>query len=185
MSLFELEDEVDAGPLYGQRSFAVGPRSRIAELVAAAETASLALIEECLPAIADGKLVPTAQTGAPSYCLQRVPDDGWIDWSCSAEEIDTLIRAVGRPYAGAMTALHSTKVFLWSAEPVPHVQVYGMPGQITRLPGDPDPCVVTGEGVLAIRDASDAEGRSVLPDIRKASQQRFGGTRQATRTEMH
>lgn len=176
VSLFELEDEVDAGPLYGQRSFAIGPRSRIGDLVAAAETASLALIEECLPAIAEGRLVSTPQTGTPSYCLQRVPDDGWIDWSWSAEKIDRLIRAVGRPYAGAVTSLHSTKVFVWSAEPIQDVLVYGMPGQITRLPGDSDPCVVTGEGVLAIRDATGAEGRSVLVELCKASQQRFDGT---------
>ena len=173
VSLFELGDGIDDGPLYGRRTFPIGPRSRIAELVTAAEATALDILSECMPALASGDLVPTPQEGTPSYCLQRFPDDGWIDWHRPAAEIDRLVRAVGRPYPGAFTLFRETAVFVWAAEPLTSFEVYGIPGQIARLPGEDDPCVVTGDGVLVLRDASDPAGRPLLGDLRKAAHQRF------------
>ena len=173
VSLFELGDGVDDGPLYGQKAFAIGERARIADLIAASQSAALALVAECLPAVADGRLAPTPQTGVPSYCLQRSPEDGWVDWRCSADDIDLLVRAVGRPYPGAFALLGSTRVFIWAAEPVPDVEIHGVAGQIARLPGHANPVVVTGRGVLAIQDATDASGRSLMTELVKAANQRF------------
>jgi len=174
VSLFELGDEVDDGPIYGQQRIPIGPNTRIGDLVDAAHRAALEIVSKCIPALAEGRLAPKPQAGTPSYCLQRTPDDGWIDWRRPTAQIDRLVRAVGRPYPGAATVLGGQKLTVWGADPVPDVQVYGVPGQITRLPADEDPCVVTGDGVLAIREATDMHGESVLGALRKASQSRLG-----------
>ena len=173
VSLFELGDGVDDGPLYGQRKFAIRTRARISDLVEEAERSSLALVEECIPALAAGTLRPAPQAGTPTYCLQRSPRDGWIDWHRSTEQIDLLIRAVGHPYPGAYTRFGSEVVYIWDAEPIPGVQVYGAPGQIARLPDESDAVVVTGDGVLAVREATDSSGAPVTATLRRSANQCF------------
>ena len=105
MTLFELGDGVDDGPIYGQKRIAVGPRTTVGELVIAAEAAALELVGECLPGIAQGTLRPHAQSGTPSYGLQRAPEDGRLEWWRTAIELDRLVRAVGKPYPGAFAEL--------------------------------------------------------------------------------
>ena len=47
-----------------------------------------------------------------SYCAQRTPDDGIIDWHESAHSILRFIRAVGEPYPGAFTFCEGEKLFI-------------------------------------------------------------------------
>jgi methionyl-tRNA formyltransferase len=174
VSMFMLGAGVDDGPLLGQRSFAIGPRATIAELVDLARDASLELVREVLPAVAGGTLKPTPQVGTPTYGQQRRPEDGRIEWSRSAEEIDRLVRAVGRPYPGAFTYLDGEQVTIWAAEPMTDVEVLGSPGQLWRSDGG-EIGVVTGSGVLMIRDATGESSASVLDALRSASNRRFDG----------
>jgi methionyl-tRNA formyltransferase len=133
VTLFELGDGVDDGPVYGQRSFAIEPRATIGELVALAERATLDLVADVLPAVVSGSAEPVPQSGTPSYCLQRTPDDGRIDWRRSAPEIDRLIRAVGRPYPGARTTFDGRDVRIWAATPLEDgPAVYGAPRRAVR-----------------------------------------------------
>jgi len=174
ISLFVLGDGVDDGFLYGQERFPIGPRTTIGELVQAAEHSALKLIETYLPAISDRRSNPQPQVGKPTYCLQRSPEDGAIDWSKPASEIDRLVRAVGRPYPGAYSWFESRKVCIWTAEPMADpVQVSGARGQIARIPEAGDPIVVTGDGNLVIHEATDETGADVMLELRKASNKRF------------
>lgn len=173
ISLFALGDGVDDGPIYGQHRVAIGPRSTVGELVAAVEGAALELVGECLPALAAGTLKPKPQIGTPSYGLQRNPEDGRIDWHQSAEAIDRLVRAVGRPYPGAFGEFQGDRIVIWRSEPRRAPKVLGAPGQIARLPDDADPVAVTGHGLLAIREATTAAGDDVMPKLRRAANQRF------------
>jgi methionyl-tRNA formyltransferase len=45
-----------------------------------------------------------------SYYGGRKPEDGRIDWSCSAAEIHNLIRGVAPPYPGAFTDVEAQRV---------------------------------------------------------------------------
>jgi methionyl-tRNA formyltransferase len=173
MSLFALGDGIDDGPIYGQRRVAIAPRSTVGELVAAVEQAALDLISECLPAVAAGTLEPRQQSGSPSYGLQRNAEDGRIDWRGPADAIDRLVRAVGRPYPGAFGDLQGERIMIWKSEPRALPKVHGAPGQIARIPDDADPVAVTGSGLLAIREATTANGDDALPRLRRAANQRF------------
>lgn len=172
VSLFEMNDEIDAGPLYGQVGIPIGPRTDVGDLVEAAAGATRSLVESCLPRIADGSLVPAAQRGTPSYGLQRCPADGAIDWRRPASGIDRLVRAVTRPYPGATTAIDGRTVTVWKAEPAA-VDVHGAPGQIWAPAGATAPCVVTGDGALAIGDACLDDGADAVPILRGMNQRRF------------
>ena len=173
ISMFALSDEVDAGSLYGQVEIPIGPRTIISELVAAVEAASLTLVTDCLAAVEAGTMVMQAQTGAPTYCLQRTPEDGRIDWRANAEDIDRLVRAVSRPYPGAFSAFDGRKITFWRTEIAsPTMVVYGVPGQIARVAEERDPIIVTGRGSLVIKEA-DIEGDDALPLLRKSGHMRL------------
>jgi len=174
VTLFELGDGVDDGPIYGQRSFRIGERATIGELVEQAERATLEVIDEVLPRLLRGEIEPVPQTGTPSYALQRTPVDGRIDWRRPAVELDVLVRAVGRPYPGARTRFDGEELIVWAAEPLDSsLRVLGMPGQVARIPEEADPCVVTGEGALVLRDVTDAVGAPRLEQLRRAANRRF------------
>ncbi len=173
MSLFALGDGVDDGPIYGQRRLPIGPRTTVGELAAAAEAAALDLVAECLPAIAAGTLEPRPQSGTPSYGLQRGPEDGRIDWRRPAVEIDRLVRAVSRPYPGAFAELDGKRVVIWRAEPREQPAVFGAPGQICRLPGESDPLIVTGRGLIVVREATTDTGNDAMPELRRAANRRL------------
>jgi methionyl-tRNA formyltransferase len=173
VSLFELSDGVDDGPLYGQKSFPIGASTTVGELVAASREAALDLISECLPAIASGRLAPWPQEGAPSYGLQRVPEDGCIDWTCNADDIHCLIRAIGHPYPGAYTWLGDERILIWQAGAPLRLPVHGAPGQVFRIPNSSDVAVVTGDGLLALQQASTGTGEDALPLLRKSANRRL------------
>lgn len=174
ITMFALGDGIDDGPLYGQERFSVGACATIGELVQAAQAGALRLVERCLSEIAAGRLKPIPQSGNPSYCLQRIPDDGAIDWNMSSVDIDCLVRAVSRPYPGAFCWFEETKVMIWSSEPGSRkLIVLGKPGQIARIPEEKDPLVVTGDGYLVIHEATDEHGQDLLPMLRRASNRRF------------
>lgn len=160
VSLLELGEGVDDGPLYDQRRFPIAAHDYIGDLVAKAEAVTLEMLRETFPNILSGALQPRPQHGEPLYCLQRQPSDGIIDWRRPAADIARLVRAVSRPYPGARTVFESTEVTIWRAcvaesKPV----VHGVPGQIVRLREfGTSPGIVTGSGVLLLEEVEGAGG---------------------------
>ena len=171
VSVFALADATDAGELYGQREIAIGRRTSVTELVAAVETESLALVSECLGAVANGTMRLKPQLGTPTFSLQRAPEDGRIDWRFPADQIDRLVRAVTKPYPGAFSDFDGRRVIIWKSDIGAH-QILGAPGQIARLPEEDDPIVVTGREQLIIR-AAEIDGEDAMPLLRKSSNKRF------------
>jgi methionyl-tRNA formyltransferase len=85
-----------------------------------------------------------------------------------------LVRAVTRPYPGAFTRFDSEVLTIWRADPGNTLPtVYGRPGQITVIPGIQEPIVVTGDGVLVIREATLANGDNAIEWLGSRNQQRF------------
>jgi methionyl-tRNA formyltransferase len=153
VSLFALDDGVDDGPLYDQRRFAIGPCDYIADVIAAAEAATLSMIGETLPGILDGSRRPQPQHGEPSYFPQRTPADGAIDWRRPAREIARLVRSVSRPYPGARAMLDGASVIIWRGRAVDGPLPAGAaPGQIVRAASQDAPAVATGDGLLIIEE---------------------------------
>lgn len=173
VSLFGMSDGVDDGPLYLQTPFDIDPRATIADLVRQTHSATLHLIGQALPGIASGAISPRPQVGVPSYGMQRAPDDGRIDWRGSADLIDRLIRAVGRPYPGATATLEGAAIKIWKARPEAAPIVLGAAGQIARLPGYASPAVVTGDGLLVIEEATLDDGTDAMPILMKSNNKRF------------
>lgn len=174
VTLFELGDGVDDGLVFGQCGIDVAQRATIAYLVEKSRGACSDLTRDRLGGLLPGTLSGRPQIGHPSYALQRVPDDGRIDWRRPAFEIDRLIRAVGHPYPGAYALLDDEQIRIWDAEigedlPV----VHGAPGQIARIAESQHPCVVTGDGLLVIASATGADGSDRVGQLLKSNHKRF------------
>jgi len=64
-----------------------------------------------------------------TYCGQRAPEDGQIDWRKPAKSIHDFVRAQTKPYPGAYCYANKQKVTIWTTE-IDHRIYQGVPGQV-------------------------------------------------------
>ena len=116
-TLFWIDEGVDTGPIIAQHFFHVADNETAATLYAKHMAALANMMDEALPRIADGTAPRIAQDDRfATWAAKRTPADGLIDWSLPAFEIERLIRAVGKPYAGASSFDGPARLTLWSGE---------------------------------------------------------------------
>ena len=132
VSFFVMNDRADDGELLLQKAFDVPGRAYaydLYKLVAGnLRDGFIELYQRALTG--DLGSAPAAQR-ASTYRSKRTPDDGHIDFTRSAEQIDRLIRAVSYPYPGAFTYYHDTKLTIWKCRPYTGATRYvALPGQV-------------------------------------------------------
>lgn len=154
ITLFQMDDNVDSGPIAGQKEEQILPKDTIATLYARIEERGVELVLEALPRIATGDFQLRNQDQAMRRVMpQRTPEDGWIDWNQNAVAIDRFIRAQTRPYPGAYSMLQGKPLHIWRSEPNFCRNPTAMPGQI-RLDSKGDFIVSCGKGELKVCDIS-------------------------------
>ncbi len=117
-TLFQLDGGIDTGPIIGQAHAVVHPRETIKRLYDRVGEISLELLRFELPRFVREELSSTVQASEGRRVFpQRSPEDGLIDWSHSAAQIDAFIRAQSRPYPGAFTRLNEQLTQIWRATP--------------------------------------------------------------------
>ncbi len=117
-SLFRYTPGMDDGDILGSRTFEINDHDTIETLHHKNRVAMLQVLTECLPKIASGEIVLTAQPGGmPTYYPKRAPEDGLIDWSASTRAIHRLVRAVAPPYPGAFAHLDGRRIDIMAAQP--------------------------------------------------------------------
>jgi methionyl-tRNA formyltransferase len=116
ITMFQMDDGVDSGPIVGQREEHIYLDDTIASLYTRIEQQGLILIRETLPQMVRGtlKLVPQDETKR-RIVPQRSPKDGYIDWSQDARIVERFIRAQTRPYPGAFSILNAKPLHIWAA----------------------------------------------------------------------
>ena len=152
-SLFWLADGTDTGEILRQTFFHVA-RDETAQTLYDKHMAALqSMLSAALPELAGGveQRIPQDDRYV-TWAAKRTPRDGLINWHDSAEQIDRLVRAVGRPYPGAFTTLAGKKLIIWSALLVGGAERYhATAGQIVARE-DGALIVQTGSGLLAVRE---------------------------------
>ncbi len=138
-TLFWLDDGVDSGPIAAQRRFEIDPETVTARALYDKATGALAeMLPDLLDQLQSGARPSRVQEEAEaSLCARRRPEDGWIDWSAPAIQIDRLIRAVGPPYPGALTRLPGGEplTILAARRSAREGYYIGMPGQVQAVTG--------------------------------------------------
>lgn len=153
VTLFEMNDGVDTGPVVAQERVAIGESETIATVLERVTETYLKLLEANLPGLLAGTAQGTPQDETrATYCRRRTPDDNRIDWSRSAREVHNLIRAVTKPYPGAFTTLGGRRLTVWSASLAAHVpnQTAGNPGRVAAGLDRTGAVVATGNGAVVL-----------------------------------
>lgn len=161
-TLFWIDEGVDSGPILAQRFFHVAPEETAGTLYAKHMAALSDMMDEALGAIASGTAPRLEQDERyATWAARRTPADGLVDWSCPAEEIALLIRAVGRPYPGAQTFDGPHRLVLWAGKPIAGgCRHSAVAGQVVRR-GQGSFAVMCGDGgLLQIEEWDHPEDRA-------------------------
>lgn len=148
-------EELDAGDILGQREVPLMPDDTAGALEARLAELGAELLVEILDVIQRGEERPTPQDPAlASYFGKLAKEDGSIDWTRPAAQIERQIRAMD-PWPGAFTFRGGERVGIWKGRVV---DSGGAPGRVLRLTGDGF-VVAAGHGALEITDLQPASGR--------------------------
>ena len=118
VTLFQLDQGVDTGPILYQERVAISPRETAGSLYDRVAAAHRSLIRHAWPDLLADRLIPLAQDPmSGSVWPGRKAEDGRLASTMTMEEADHLIRAVTRPYPGAFMDLAGKRLRVWSATP--------------------------------------------------------------------
>jgi methionyl-tRNA formyltransferase len=114
---FKIVKELDAGPVFGVLTEAIGPRDTAGDLLGRLAVAGARLLVDTLDGIESGEVraVPQPDEGI-SYAPKLNPEDARVDWGLPAVAIDRLIRGC-TPDPGAWTEFGGTRLKLGPVEP--------------------------------------------------------------------
>ena len=162
-TLFWLDEGADSGDILLQERFAIAPGETAATLYAKHAAALHRMLAAAVPRLRDGTAprLPQDHTRA-TYCAQRTPADGWIDWERAAASVWTLIRAVGDPYPGAFSFHRGKRLFVWEADLAGDAPYTGLPGQVQAVL-DSGALVQCGDGQHLLLKTVQPEGETRMP----------------------
>ena len=113
VSVIELVEELDAGPIAAQRRFAVGLDDDAGVVFGHARGLTPDLVEEALANVAP---MPQSDEGV-TYAEKIGPADRELDWSRPATELHNRIRALS-PHIGARGVVQGRPVIVWRSHVV-------------------------------------------------------------------
>jgi len=133
VTLFSFIDGVDDGPIWDQRIVEVHSDEYIDEILRKIEKATTDIFQKNYLLILNGMIKPEPQNEEEAtYCAQRIPDDGLIDWNKPAEDIFNFIRAQSHPYPGSFTLFNGEPLKILKAD-VADMDYFGIPGQVGKI----------------------------------------------------
>jgi methionyl-tRNA formyltransferase len=122
-SVFELEEGLDTGPVYGVLTETIGPADTAGSLLDRLSVAGAGLLVQVLDGIEDGVLVPVPQPADGVSLAPKVTvDDARVDWSAPAMAVDRLVRSV-TPEPGAWAEFRGERLKLGPVTPEPDVRL--------------------------------------------------------------
>ncbi|MFZ5761942.1 MAG: methionyl-tRNA formyltransferase [Thermodesulfobacteriota bacterium] len=144
-SFFFMDEGADSGDILAQREIPIAFEDDAAALMNKIDEVSRDLIFEFVPRLNDGTYTRIPQDhGRATYLRKRTREDGRIDWDGPAEKAYNLVRALARPYPGAVATLSGRDVIVYKARLHRDAAAAASPGEVFSA---------TGAGVrVAMRD---------------------------------
>jgi len=117
LTFFWIEEGTDTGNILDQQKFFISEEDNATSLYEKITNLGKKMIIENLNRIKKGEISKTKQDESKfiENWSKRTPEDGHIDWSQTAKEIHTLIRASTHPYPGAFTYFKKKKLLIWKS----------------------------------------------------------------------
>jgi methionyl-tRNA formyltransferase len=135
-TVFKISAGVDTGDILYQVKTHNHLEDNIQTILIRLESLLLNDLPDKWQALLNGKIELKKQRDVDAtYCGQRIPDDGLIDWSKSATEIHNFIRAQSPPYPCAFSFSENERIYFEKTKI--HAGIFdGTPGQILRRDRD-------------------------------------------------
>jgi methionyl-tRNA formyltransferase len=131
ISIMQMDEGLDTGPVLLERRLAIGPRECTGSLTQALAILGAGAIVDALAAIA--QLAPRPQDATlATYAAKVAKSEARIDWCRDNAAIDRQVRAFD-PAPGAETRHGDAVLKIWRAEPVAGE---GEPGQVLAAEGE-------------------------------------------------
>jgi methionyl-tRNA formyltransferase len=116
ITMFQLDNGVDSGPIVDQLEEPIHSDDTIATLYARIEERGLELLANALPRLVNGSAALRPQPLQGRRVMpQRSPEDGRIDWSADSGFLERFVRAQTLPYPGAFFMLGESRLTVWAA----------------------------------------------------------------------
>ena len=177
VTIVRMDAGVDTGPMLAQAREPIRPDDTTLTLGARLADLGARLMAETLPKVLHGEIAPIAQDDAQASLSPKIDkDDGRIDWSRPAIEIDRMIRAY-TPWPGASTHWNGLPLKIVRAVATGQTAAKELRrvGQVIRL--DPDRIgVMTGDAVLELLEVQLAGRRAMSIEEFVRGQPKFIGS---------
>src|SRR3989338_2223292 len=129
VTIFRMNERLDAGELILQEPVAIEPQEDAAALTARLALLGAETLVRALDALAGGRARLSPQDDSQATCAPKLTkEQGRIDWGQPAEAIARLVRAM-TPWPGAATAWNGEPLKVWRASPRASA-TSGKPGRI-------------------------------------------------------
>ncbi len=134
VTFFEIDKGMDSGKIYFQKDVKLNKNDYAQDLIDKLMIAIGEGLDEFLPRLNQNDLNPTEQVEEDAtYVEIRRPQDGFINWSDSSQQIHTLIRATSKPLPGAYSIIDNSKIIIWKAEIDKKLKIKGVKGRIIKV----------------------------------------------------
>lgn len=165
-NFFVMDAGTDSGPILVQEPFDLSPADDAEQVTASLEQAIVIALDRWLPKLLAGEWNPQPQENSlATYHGKRAPEDGWIDWTKSANEIHNLIRAVGRPHPGAYSYLKDRKLLVWRAGIDTVTPFRGVIGRVLLTDPQRGSLMQTGDGLIWLSEVAWGDGDLTKPKL--------------------
>lgn len=156
VSIMQLKKEMDAGPVFVQKTLKLNQTETKQELADKLLTLGASMIVESLPSIISGELIAKEQIDSQSTYDQLIKKkDGIIDWNKTAFELEREIRAF-QYWPQSRTVIATKEVSIIKAHAVPSIGAEDKPGDITPVKEAGLIMVATSNGSLCIDELKPA-----------------------------
>lgn len=163
-SMFSFSPGMDDGPIWAQGRVPVNEQDYVSDVLEKLEAKTIQVLQTIYPRILSGEAKPTAQDhGMATYCAQRYPEDGCINWSESARNVFNFVRAQSEPYPGSFTYYDGQRLKIWKAHLFER-EYCGMPGQVSRITDDGVYVICGDHRAIILEDIEFADGKRGKPN---------------------
>jgi methionyl-tRNA formyltransferase len=157
VTLMQMDEGLDTGAMLARAATPIEPEDSAQSLHDRLAQLGAALLEESLPGLETGALVPQAQDETlATYAGKLTKEEAAIDWSQPAAALDRAVRAFN-PWPVAHTRYQGEALRVWRAEPQAQTASTA-PGTVLRATAE-GMDVATGEGVLRLHEIQLAGSR--------------------------
>jgi methionyl-tRNA formyltransferase len=155
-----IDPTLDTGPILLQSRTEIGETETAPELMERLAEIGAGLLGETLARL--DELTPRPQSDRDAtFAPMLRKEDGLIDWSRSAEEIERRVRGF-QPWPNAYTTFSSKGLTIWRARPVESPNPKARPGEVIVAHGD-DLVVSSGESTALRLIEVQPEARKRIP----------------------